>query len=72
MFEEKRRALAALAECPACESRIEIGRKLRIGQITTCPACRERLEVVRLNPIVLDWMSEDNDDSEDWDGDRRR
>jgi lysine biosynthesis protein LysW len=67
MYQEKNRTMGAVAKCPACEARIVLGRKPRIGQGVICTTCKERLEVVWLNPIELDWLVDDDyDDPEDW------
>jgi len=54
------------ATCPQCDERIRFADMPDIGDIVTCRWCDARLEVVSLNPIVLDWPFElDEDDEED-------
>lgn len=67
MQEEKERSRESVTRCPACEARIVLGRKLRIGQTVVCPTCRERLQVAWLHPVELDWVvDEDEVDLVDW------
>lgn len=44
------------AECPICEEKIEIGKKVEYLTRYTCPTCAALLEVVKLEPVELDWI----------------
>lgn len=48
-----------IAICPLCEEKIKAGRKLIFFQRLICPGCDAVLEVVRLNPLELDWLCEE-------------
>jgi hypothetical protein len=50
---------------------IEVGRKPKLSQAVRCFECDTRLEVVWLDPLELDWPTEEyeqdlEDDDEDW------
>lgn len=67
MQHDKERIKETVARCPACEARIVLGRKLRIGQTVVCPTCNERTQVAWLDPVELDWVvDEDDADLVDW------
>jgi lysine biosynthesis protein LysW len=54
------------AECPACNSNVNLGAKPKMGQRVKCNSCNTELEVVWLDPVELDWpYDEDDDDFED-------
>ena len=57
------------AECPACDYKITIGGRPRIGQRVTCPACRADLAVIWVDPIELDFPYDDDDDDYEDDND---
>ena len=62
-----------MALCPDCERRVRVGGTPRLGNKLICPHCDAYLRVVDLNPIELDWDSDDYDDwnsnGDDWDDD---
>ncbi len=57
----------AMADCPACGVKINIGLKPRMGQRIKCNACSTELEVVWLEPVELDWPYDVDDDEDDYD-----
>ncbi len=60
----------AQAECPSCDSNVNVGTIPKVGHRVTCPTCDAALEVVWLNPVELDWLYEDDEDYEyDYDED---
>lgn len=54
----------AFAYCPDCGTRIYLGHRPWLGQPTMCDYCDADLEVVHLNPVELDWVSDEGDG--DW------
>ncbi len=58
----------AIAYCPDCGNRIDLGRKPWVGQAALCQRCYADLEVVRTSPPELDWSSNLVDDNweKDW------
>ena len=57
----------AVAYCPDCGRRIELGRRPWLGQQAFCEQCNGDLEVVETNPPSLDWS--DNLLDENWEKD---
>jgi lysine biosynthesis protein LysW len=58
------------AHCLSCDSKIEIGSKVKIGQFVYCEFCGADFEVIELNPIELDYaFVEDDLDYDDEDDD---
>jgi len=57
----------AIAYCPDCGNRIDLGRKPWVGQAAFCQKCDADLEVIRTNPPELDWS--DNLVDENWEKD---
>jgi len=58
-----------VAECPSCQSEVKFGSKPFKGQRVRCHRCDEELDVVSLNPITLDWGSDDDSDDGYFDND---
>jgi lysine biosynthesis protein LysW len=56
------------AECPACNTNVNLGGKPKMGQRLKCNSCGTELEVVWLDPVELDWPYDD-DDFDDYDDD---
>ena len=54
--------------CPNCESTITFKKQPHRGKLVSCEACDEPFEVIRLNPIILDWLDE-SDDDDGWQND---
>lgn len=44
------------AQCPICEEKIKLGKKVKFLERTICPTCEALLEVVKLNPVEFDWI----------------
>jgi lysine biosynthesis protein LysW len=44
----------AFAYCPDCRARIDLNRRLKVGQPVTCFCCGANLVVVHLNPLGQD------------------
>ncbi len=51
------------AKCPLCEADIKVPMK-KIGYEFSCPECNERIVVKQINPLVLDFAT-DEDEEED-------
>jgi hypothetical protein len=51
-------------ECPTCENRIKVSRKLSVWDKIECPLCGEKLQVVSVNPLVVEYYEEDEQDEE--------
>jgi alpha-aminoadipate carrier protein LysW len=59
-----------MATCPECEFEIDVDElDVDKGDTLECDNCGTSLEVVRLNPITLEAVPEDDDDDEDEDED---
>ena len=46
----------AVAKCPHCGRRIELGTRSRRGRILSCPHCDAVLELVNEDPPLIDWV----------------
>jgi alpha-aminoadipate carrier protein LysW len=46
-----------MANCPECETAIDVGDDIEEGQRLECPDCGAQLEVVNTNPLELDVVS---------------
>jgi len=57
----------ANAYCPDCDGRIAFNPAPKVGKRLTCPHCDAELEVIDLDPVELDWVSDESD--EDWEDD---
>jgi Zn-finger nucleic acid-binding protein len=44
------------AQCPICEEKIKLEKKIKFLERVTCPTCEALLEVVNTSPIELDWI----------------
>lgn len=53
-----------MADCPACNAKINLGYKPKLGQRAVCSACDTELEVVWLEPVELDWPYDEYEDDE--------
>jgi predicted Zn finger-like uncharacterized protein len=42
--------------CPACDTKIALGRDPQKGQEVRCPKCGTTFQVLRVSPIELDWV----------------
>ena len=63
----------AKVDCPNCDAKFELGNRL-VGDRFDCPECEVELEVVTVEPPVVswaydsdndDWEQEDDEDDED-------
>ena len=54
----------AIASCVECEEDVEISGRVRLGQKIVCASCGAELEIASVNPLELDWATED--DADDW------
>ncbi len=52
------------ATCPECDERIRFVEMPDVGDLVRCRTCNARLEVVSINPIVLDWPFDLDEDEE--------
>ena len=50
-----------ISRCPACDEKIFIGERPKVGQYLLCSICDEKLEIVNLDPIQLDLIFDAND-----------
>ena len=62
--------MPARAVCPACDEWVTIPNQPKLGHRVTSRYCETELEVITLNPVELDWTSDDDDDWDtQWDDD---
>jgi alpha-aminoadipate carrier protein LysW len=54
-----------IASCPECEAEIHVDEELDKGDSLICSECDAKLEVVGLDPIELDYATEDEDEYDD-------
>ncbi|MBC8335648.1 MAG: lysine biosynthesis protein LysW [Anaerolineae bacterium] len=54
------------ANCISCQEMVNAGNNPLLGKIITCPKCDARLEVVWLEPLELDWPTDEYDDDDDY------
>jgi len=59
----------AIASCVECEEEIEISGRVRLGQKIICDNCSAQLEVASVNPLELDWATEEDTDDRQADDD---
>lgn len=52
--------------CPECDSPIELGKKVELGEFIECPECGTMLEVISLEPLALDYILEGEEWEEEW------
>ena len=52
----------AYADCPSCDSNVNVGGHPRMGQKVVCQTCDASLEVVWLDPLELDWVYDEDED----------
>jgi lysine biosynthesis protein LysW len=50
-----------MAQCPECESPIQLSKNVKLGALITCPECDCLLEVISLNPLDLDYAFGDDE-----------
>ena len=52
-----------MPRCPECDARIDLDPdELEPGDVVDCPECGVELEVVDVNPIVLDFAPDDEEE----------
>lgn len=56
--ENYKKARQTKADCPSCNSKVNVGSQVHLGRRVVCPSCKEELEVVWLDPVELDWPYE--------------
>lgn len=67
----------AFAYCPDCAGRLYVGKRPWVGQPVSCDRCDADLEVIQVNPLVVDWSDNLQDEtaqassSESWERDWR-
>lgn len=49
------------AVCPSCGKLAYVGHNPKIRDIVICNRCYADLEILDLNPVVLDWASDEPD-----------
>jgi lysine biosynthesis protein LysW len=52
------------ANCPDCYAEVLFRRQPELGQKIACHVCNTELEVIRMNPLRLGWILEDELDYE--------
>jgi hypothetical protein len=67
----------AFAYCPDCGGRLYVGKRPWVGQPVSCDRCDADVEVTQVNPLVVDWSDNLQDEavqasaSESWERDWR-
>ena len=61
-----------VAFCPDCETRINLGRNIKKGDMFRCPECDVELMIMSLSPLLVDYADLEEDwfekeEEEDWD-----
>jgi lysine biosynthesis protein LysW len=58
----------SVAFCPECDAEIKLGNpvQVKVGERVFCPECDMELEVVAAEPLILDYVFDDEDWGEDW------
>jgi lysine biosynthesis protein LysW len=59
---------STMAWCPECDSRIEMGERVKLGTQLECSECGTMLEVISLKPLELDYAVEDEEWEEEEEG----
>ena len=57
--------MTILAKCPSCLIKIDLGPKPRQFQRIICPECKVVLNTIKINPPLLDWAFDCDDDHYD-------
>ena len=58
---DKPRPKKSQGECPACRKYVFIGHSPQVGSGVICTRCHTELQIVDLNPVSLDWISDEQD-----------
>lgn len=59
-----------MATCPECDAEVEVDETdVELGDDVTCPECGQTLVISNLEPLELDFASEDDEDEDDEDDD---
>lgn len=59
-----------MATCPECDAEVEVDETdVELGDDVTCPDCGQTLVISNMEPIELDFASEDDEDEEEDDED---
>lgn len=53
------------ATCPACQTKIRLGKKPFVGFFFFCEECDAELEVIEINPLSVAEVEEDYEDFDD-------
>jgi uncharacterized paraquat-inducible protein A len=58
------------AQCPECDSWVNVSTSLELWDTLSCPKCHAELQLIDDNPPELDYAdSDDDDDDDDYDDD---
>ena len=67
---EKMRPKNANVECLACDEEVYVGRNPKVGHFVTCHHCDETFQIIEIDPVLIDWpYEEDDDEYEDYSDD---
>lgn len=54
-------------ECPTCETRFSVMRKVEVGDKVECPECGELLRVASVSPLEVEYWEEEEEEEEEED-----
>jgi lysine biosynthesis protein LysW len=61
-------SFAMSALCVECDTELNLGGRVRIGQKIVCPSCGVQLEVISTRPLEVDIAYDDGEEWDDLDG----
>lgn len=55
-----------MATCPECDAEVEVDETdVELGDDVNCPECGQTLVISNMDPVELDFASDDDDEDED-------
>ena len=62
---EKMRPKRETVECLACDDDVYVGRNPKVGNFVTCRHCEEVFQIIDIDPVLIDWPYDEDDDYTD-------
>ena len=51
-----------MGTCLECDEVFDLTEEMEVWDIVVCPKCHTRLEILDLNPVIVDYPDEDEDE----------
>ena len=52
-----------VVECLLCDKDIYVGNYPNLGKFITCKSCESVFEIINIDPVMIDWPYDDDDES---------